>query len=142
MEPTATPPSDIVERRVHVAGDPATAFRYWTEPDLVTRWMGRSATLEAEPGGQFRVDYNGVDVAAGTFVSIDPPRALAFTWGWEAPGESVGPGASRVEVSFEPEADGTVVTVRHLDLPADARQSHAEGWDQFLPRLADALRAG
>jgi uncharacterized protein YndB with AHSA1/START domain len=131
---------DVVARTIRIAADAATVFRYWTDPDLMVQWMGREATLVAEPGGTFRVDYNGTDIASGTFLEVDLPHRLVFTWGWEAPGDTVPPGASRVEVSFLEDGDATVVTVRHLGLPRDAIEGHATGWDQFLPQL-DALMA-
>ena len=129
----------VVERSVRIHADPATVFRYWTEPDLVVRWMGRTATLDTRPGGTFRVDYNGTDIASGSFVEVDPPRRLVLTWGWEAPGDSVPPGSSRVEVDFTPDGGATVVTVRHLDLPDDSIASHEAGWDHFLPSLETAV---
>ncbi len=131
----------VIERSVRVEADPETVFRYWTEAERLVRWMGRTATVEARPGGTFRVDYNGTDIATGAFLEVEPPRRLVFTWGWEAPGDSVAPGSSRVEVDFVPDGQATVVTVRHLDLPTEALAGHAVGWDQFLPSLAGAVTA-
>lgn len=143
MEPTtAQVDATTVEREVHIDADPETVFRYWVEPDLLTRWMGRSATLEAHAGGLFRVQYNDSDIVRGEFVEVDPPRRLVVTWGWEAAGDSVPPGASRVEVTLTPDAGGTLVSVRHLGLPETSRASHAEGWDHFLPNLPRAVGAG
>jgi uncharacterized protein YndB with AHSA1/START domain len=101
--------------------------------------MGRSATVEAHPGGTFRVDYNGSDIVRGTFVEVDPPRRLVLTWGWEAPGDPTPPGASRVEVDLVPDGDGTLLTLRHTGLASEAIVGHAEGWDQFLPALPEAI---
>jgi len=129
----------VVERSVRIDADRATVFRYWTDPELITKWMGRSATLEPRAGGTFRVDYNGNDVASGTFLEVATPDRLVLTWGWEASGDSVPAGSSRVEVDFVDDGGSTMVTVRHLELPADSVASHAEGWDHFLPRLRDAV---
>ena len=72
-----------------------------------------------------------------------PERRLVFTWGWEGQDESEGPhavppGSSRVEVSLEPDGDGTLVRLRHLDLPEESREIHGQGWDLYLGRLASA----
>jgi hypothetical protein len=64
---------------------------------------------------------------------------MVFTWGWEDPAELVRPGQSRVEVSLAEVADGTQVRVRHLGLPPAEAEGHAEGWDYFLGRLAEAV---
>ena len=143
MERTANPAdTGVVEREIRIEADRATVFRYWTEADLVTKWMGRSATIDPRAGGTFRVDYNGIDIASGAFLEVSPPERLVLTWGWEAPGDSVPPGASRVEVRFIAAGDATIVEVRHLALPDDSVESHADGWAQFLLRLREAVSPG
>jgi uncharacterized protein YndB with AHSA1/START domain len=122
--------------------DPATAWTFWVEPDRLTSWMGRSAEVDARPGGAIRVDYGNAIVMSGTFVELDAPARLTFTWGWEDPAEAVRPGGSLVEVAFLPDADGTLMRLRHRGLPNDAeRASHLEGWEHFRPRLIEALEA-
>lgn len=44
--------------------------------------MGRTATFDLSPGGDFRVEVVPGQVAVGAFVVIDPPRRLVHTWGW------------------------------------------------------------
>jgi uncharacterized protein YndB with AHSA1/START domain len=142
MTDSATVPSGVIERDLRIAASPETVFDFWTDPAKLVLWMGRTATLEARPGGAFRIDYNGSDIASGTFVEIDRPRRLVLTWGWEAAGDPTPPGASRVEVTFEPDGDGTRLHLRHADLPDEAMEGHAVGWDQFLPGLAEAAARG
>jgi uncharacterized protein YndB with AHSA1/START domain len=84
-------------------------------------------------------------VARGEYVEIDAPSRVVFTWGWEGQESgpnAVPPGSSRVEVTFEPDGEGTLVRLRHLDLPAESRQIHGEGWDLYLSRLAVAATGG
>jgi uncharacterized protein YndB with AHSA1/START domain len=131
----------IIERELRIAARPETVFAFWTEPDRIVQWMGRTATFEPRPGGAFRLDYNGTDIARGEVLEIDPPRRLVLTWGWEAPGDATPPGASRVEVTLTPDGEGTLLRVRHSGLVAEAVAGHAVGWDQFLPSLA-AVAAG
>jgi uncharacterized protein YndB with AHSA1/START domain len=66
-------------------------------------------------------------------------RAQTAAWGWEAPGDPTPPGASLVEVTFEPDGGGTVLRLRHSRLVPEAVAGHAEGWDYFLGRLTEAL---
>jgi uncharacterized protein YndB with AHSA1/START domain len=98
---------------------------------------GRRAVPAPSVSGAFRIDCNGPDIASGTIVELDRPRRLVLSWGWEAPGDSTPPGASLVEVTFEPDGDGTRLRLHHSGLSDDAVQGHAEGWDQFLPGLAE-----
>jgi uncharacterized protein YndB with AHSA1/START domain len=137
--PAADPPATTIERELLVAARPETVFRYFVESERMVRWMGTTADLEPHPGGTFRVDYRGKDVASGTYLEVDPPRRVVFTWGWEMPDDPVPPGASTVEVTLSPTDDGggTLVRLVHRDLPAEAVDGHAEGWDFFLPTLAN-----
>lgn len=134
--------ADAVTIDIRTAVEPAIAWTFWVEPDRLTSWMGRTADLDARPGGDIRVDYGSGIVMRGTFVELDAPARLAFTWGWEDPAEAVRPGGSLVEVVFEPADGGTLMHLRHTGLPDDAeRESHAEGWEHFRPRLIEALEA-
>ncbi|MDX3759526.1 SRPBCC domain-containing protein [Streptomyces mirabilis] len=51
-------------------------------------------------------------------------------------GDPVPPGSSRVELTFAPEPDGTLLTLTHSGLPEPARGPHQEGWEHYLDRLA------
>ncbi|MGH2521923.1 MAG: SRPBCC family protein [Anaerolineales bacterium] len=132
----ATPDTDAVEREVRIAARPETIFPFFTDPAKMTRWKGIQATLDPRPGGTYRVNINGRDVARGEYVEIVPYSRIVFTWGWEGEASPVPPGASTVEISLIPDGDGTVVRLRHFGLPREQHPIHLEGWDHFLPRLA------
>jgi uncharacterized protein YndB with AHSA1/START domain len=93
------------------------------------------------PGGTFRVDMNGRNVAAGHFVVVEPPARVVFTWGWEA-SEEMPPGSSTVEVRLTAEGDKTIVQFAHRDLSPTQAENHGEGWDHFLARLGVAAAGG
>jgi uncharacterized protein YndB with AHSA1/START domain len=138
---------DAVEREVRIAARPETVFEFFTDPEKMIRWKGRRAELDARPGGTYRVEINDQAVALGEYVEVDPPGRIVFTWGWEGQeggqGEhAVPPGSSRVEITLEPHGDGTLVRLRHLDLPAEAREIHGQGWDLYLGRLAAVAGGG
>lgn len=142
MTTRATLTPGVIERELRIAAAPETVFDLWTDPDRIVRWMGRTATIEARPGGTFRIDYNGSDIARGEILEIDRPRRLVLSWGWEAPDDATPSGASRVEVSLEPDGDGTLLRLRHSGLAPEAVEGHTVGWDQFLPGLATAATNG
>jgi len=141
-EPLTAADPGTIEREIHIEARPETVFAYFIDPERMVQWMGRTAELDATPGGTFRIDYNGSDIARGTYVEIDPPRRVVFTWGWEAPGDPTPPGASTVEVTLTPDGEaGTHLHLRHSGLPIEAVEGHAVGWDQFLPNLVTAAGA-
>ncbi len=138
MDGTTMVADGVIERELRIAATPETVFAFWTEPDKMAKWMGRNVQLDPTPGGEYRIDYNGSDIARGTFVELEPPLRIVLTWGWEAPGDPTPPGASTVEVTLIPDGDGTILRLRHSGLIAEAVTGHAVGWDQFLPGLAEA----
>ena len=135
----------VVEREVRIAARPETVFEFFTDPDKMILWKGREADLDPRPGGIYRVEMGEKIVARGEYVEVDAPSRVVFSWGWEGTESgpnAVPPGSSRVEVTFEPDGEGTVVRLRHLDLPEEARELHGQGWDLYLSRLAIAATGG
>jgi uncharacterized protein YndB with AHSA1/START domain len=131
----------VVEREVRIAARPETVFEFFVDPQKMIQWKGRKADLDPRPGGVYRVEINEQAIARGEYVEIDAPSRVVFTWGWEGQesGEhAVPPGSSRVEVDLLPDGDGTLVRLRHLDLPEQSREIHGQGWDLYLGRLTKA----
>jgi len=135
----ASPDTEAVEREVRIPARPETIFPFFTDPAKMARWKGIHATLDPQPGGVYRVNINGRDVARGEYVEIVPYSRIVFTWGWEDDGSPVPPGSSTVEVLLIPDGEATIVRLRHSGLPRDQHAIHREGWDHFLPRLMLAV---
>ncbi len=118
---------------VRIAAPPEIVFQYFIDPRLITEWLATSAELDPHPGGVFAIDVDG-NPARGTFIEVDPPHRVVFTWG-VLHREGLPPGSSWVEVDLEADRDHTVVTLTHHDLPESFRASHQEGWTKFLGTL-------
>jgi uncharacterized protein YndB with AHSA1/START domain len=127
----------VVEVRTRIAASPETVFDFFTDPAKMIQWMGRSAELDARPGGAFRCDINGRHIASGEYVEIEPPHRVVFSWGWEGEDATVPPGASRVEVRLTRVADATDVLLIHSELPSEeAAERHRHGWEHYAERLS------
>jgi uncharacterized protein YndB with AHSA1/START domain len=74
-------------------------------------------------------------------VEVSPPKRVVFTWGFPNPDVGVPPGTSTVEVTLEPEDDGTRLRLVHRDLPTAAVKGHDGGWKQLLGALATVAAA-
>lgn len=121
-----------------IRATPAEVFEFLVRPDMLTRWMGAQAKIDATPGGTFWLDVNGSDVASGTYLEVDPPNRVVFTWGWEGSDE-VPPGSSTVSFVLTADGDETVVELVHSGLPGGQDDEHIRGWTHFFPRLAPAV---
>jgi uncharacterized protein YndB with AHSA1/START domain len=137
----------VYERELEIEAAPETVWEFLVDPEKLARWKGLPAmTFDAQPGGAYRIEIVPGHVATGAFVEVDRPRRLVYTWGWE-PGEAgpnpVPPGSSTIEIELKPVDGGTRLRFVHRDLPgAEALQSHAHGWDHYLPRLTIAATGG
>jgi len=112
-------------------------FEHFTDPRLMTRWIGRHAALDVRPGGAWSLDVNGVDTVTGSYLVIEPFSRLVFTWSWTSRARQ-GEFASVVEVTFSEDGDGTIVRLRHTGLPRELHDGHDEGWQHYLARLTAA----
>lgn len=129
------PGEEPVEVETWVRASPEVVFTFFTDSDKYRRWQGQKAELDPRPGGRYRVDMDGTNVARGEYVEVDPPRRVVFTWGFEG-SPVLPPGSSTVEVTLIPDGDGTIVRLRHSGLPdEDSRAQHAAGWQLYTQRL-------
>ncbi|MDO0932894.1 SRPBCC domain-containing protein [Streptomyces sp. DG2A-72] len=130
-----------VER--HIAARPETVFSFFTDRDKWLSWMGRSGEFTFEPGGAYRTNVNGENIAEGRFIEIDPPKRLVFTWGWAEGDMPVPPGSTTIEITLEPVPDGTLLRLTHRGLPSpEASAAHEEGWAHYMDRLATVAAGG
>lgn len=135
-------PTEGVVCEVRIAASPETVFPFFTDPELIVRWMGEEALLNPQPGGALRLRLAGDHVVCGKYLELQAPERVVFTWGWEHEETLVPPGSSTVEVELIPETDGTLVRLTHRELPEPARDGHRKGWTHYLGRIEIAAAGG
>jgi hypothetical protein len=62
------------EQTVFIDAPPETVFAYLVDPALMAQWIGSSHTLDAKPGGVFRIVFDSGQVALGAFTEVMPYR--------------------------------------------------------------------
>jgi uncharacterized protein YndB with AHSA1/START domain len=130
---------DAVVCEIAIRASAAEVFAMFVDPARLARWIGIRALLEPRPGGAFRFELVPGEFCSGRYVEVVPGRRVVFTWGWESGALPVAPGSTTVEVELE-ERDGvTHVRLTHRGLDAAMRGMHADGWAQYLARLAAAV---
>ncbi len=129
----------VVERRIATSAD--AIYPFLVDPTLTPRWLGVTSTIDATPGGAFRLESPNAMVAEGTVVETVPGRKVSFTWGWNGhPG--VPPGSTLVEIELIPDGDATLVRLTHSKLGSDERPIHRRGWTHYLARLDTVATGG
>lgn len=123
-------------KEIWIDAAPDKVFPYLVQPELLTTWIGEESWNDPRPGGLFRLKFPQ-SIVRGEFVDVDPPRRVVYTWGREE-GDSMPVGSTTVAFDLEAENGGTRVRLRHTGLPsAHEVEQHTEGWEHFLPKLAE-----
>lgn len=119
---------------VEVAAPPEVVFDYFIDAELLVSWIGDYAVLDAQPGGEFTLDIEGIPVR-GRYLEVVPSERVVVSWG-HAGSETLPPSSTEVEFTLAPAEGGTLVSVEHRNLPAEHLPSHRVGWPMFCERLA------
>jgi uncharacterized protein YndB with AHSA1/START domain len=132
---------DIV-REVRIDAPPDAVFPFFTEPDKMIVWKAVEATLDPRPGGIFRINVTGHDIARGEYVEIDPPRRVVFTFGWETESSPEPPGSTTVEDHIGSRRPGDSASTGAQRNSDEIRAGSDEGWGHYLQRLVIAAQGG
>src|SRR5262245_37252807 len=112
--------SQSVEREIVIAAKPEVIWELITDPKKIVRWMGKTASFDLKPGGNYRIEVIPDNIATGEFLEILPPRRLVYTWGWEKGNSAVAPGSTTITFELIPQDHGTLLRFSHRDLPTTA----------------------
>jgi len=125
-----------------VPAPPERAYQAWVDPDRLAAWWwphlpDTTYEFDARPGGTYRIDSPTARIGVeGTFREVEPPRRLLYTWLWSGgEGEEDVP-EDLVEVTFQPDGTGTLVTVRHTSVEDITKGGAKQGWGEVIDRLA------
>jgi uncharacterized protein YndB with AHSA1/START domain len=133
-----------IRRRVQATAE--EIFDLWTKPELMVQWMSPfpgavdcKASADLRPGGAFSLFMASADASrevSGTYVQIDPPRKLVFTWA----GPLTNHVNTLVTLELTPQGDETDLVLTHERLPTQAIvEGHTRGWGHILDHLAEVL---
>jgi uncharacterized protein YndB with AHSA1/START domain len=135
-----------VVRAVTVSRTPEDAFRLFTA-DIGSWWpmdphsvFGATARVDVEGSEIVERSADGERSVWAEIAESSPPRRLVLSW---HPGTDPAK-ATRVEVSFLPDGEGTRVELTHTGWEAlgeraeAARQSYDNGWQLVLGRFAES----
>ena len=141
-----------IEREIQIEAPPEVVFEVITSPEHIKDWWEPGeVALDASPGGTGELvwgDRSSIDVHVATLTVIDvvSPRLFSFRWVYPD-GAVAGPGNSLL-VTFEVTPSGTGSMLRLTETGFREKgweaavleqqyQEHVQGWDRFVPRLAD-----
>jgi len=135
----------VVLRRTYRAS-PQRVYEAWTNPDIMSRFMGpgdtecKNITMDVRPGGTYSLTMDspemGEMIATGTYRDVQPPHRLSMTWRWkeEDPAEEH---ESLLTVEFHDHNGDTELVLKHEQLASvESRDRHEQGWTMIVDQLA------
>ena len=125
------------------AADPERVWRALTDSRELAGWfwpprLAAAVETDTREGGEYRIASEAGGMAvSGEYRSVDRPGVLVFTWRWDGEDDE-----TLVTVELTPIAAGTHLRLTHDGFPsAEARDEHAQGWQDCLERLPAHLDA-
>ena len=106
-----------------IAASPQRVYEALTNADVISAWSGSEARMDAQPGGMFSLWDGSI---CGTNLELEPEKKLVQ--GWK---EDTWDTESRVTFTLTPDGNGTRVDLLHEDVPDDAYDEIAEGWNIY-----------
>jgi uncharacterized protein YndB with AHSA1/START domain len=140
-----------IERELHIDASPEVVFQVLSTPEHIRDWWSAETGFEPVPGTASRLTWTEQGTGRQqstpfTVVEVDPPRRFSFRWTYDDDA-AAGP-ANSLLVTFDlvPSAQGT--TLRFSETGYRERgweaavleahyNDHRQGWDFYLPRLAE-----
>ena len=131
---TGTPERPELAFRRHYPASVAELREACTRPERLARWFGTITGAPAAVGDEFTADLSDdpSDAALGCDESCsDDGFSVSWSWQDERP--------SRIDVRFDADDDGSVITVHHRLAEPDHAVGYGGGWEQILHALARIL---
>ena len=117
---------------------------------MIARWMGSKGLNAIIYAYDPRVDdiywfiMKGAEsshTTRGTFLEVDPPKLIVFTWAWEEGGYA--DIETLLELDFRPSGEGTELTLTQRRFTSEEmRNEHNSGWTIMMAARAAFVIAG
>lgn len=103
---------------------PATLSARWLDPVWHARFTGGAeAVIDATVGGKYTAWDGYIE---GVTLELGPARIVQT---WRSGDFDEADADSRLELLFEPDGDGTRLTLRHTDIPTGQGEMYRKGWE-------------
>jgi activator of HSP90 ATPase len=105
-----------------IPADPEEVYKALTNPDEIQFWTGDKAVMSTDPGSDFELFEGSI---AGKNLEFEAGKKIVQQWYF---GEQKEP--SLVTIKLHPHKKGTSVELKHTNIPDEAFDDIAEGWDE------------
>ncbi|QJU54201.1 SRPBCC domain-containing protein [Herbiconiux sp. KACC 21604] len=141
-----------VRRTIDIAATPEAVWRSVTEPELISRWFGRTvfeSGVAAALGSVGTITWPDRDPVPLRVEAVEPGRLVSYRWcnpclDEPVPAEVDDEHSTVFTFTLEQTSDGTRLTVvesgfETMSRPAEHLESHRGGWNGELDKLVALL---
>ena len=132
-----------IEIKVMVPVDSSSAWMLWAGSEGLAQWWTEHTRVELRPGGHYEILFNPEEAPGDRggdwcrVLSYLPGKMLSFTWN-APPTLATRPLHTWVVLTFDPDVEGTVVTLTHLGWPESGLADPASDWQATFEYFEDA----
>lgn len=109
-----------IKKYYKLEASPADIYNAMTNPVMLEIWTGEQAIFKTEPNTEFSLWDGSI---TGLNLEFEKDKLIKQIWYFDDV-ESV------VTIKLHPDKDNTNVELRHENIPDDAFDNIAEGWDE------------
>jgi activator of HSP90 ATPase len=111
-----------IKRYFVMPAEPKDVYNALTSQKMLEVWTGEDAVMEPEPGTEFSLWGGSI---TGLNMEFEENRKIVQQWYFDDQEEP-----SVVTLILHPDKKGTSIELRHTNIPDDAYDNIAEGWDE------------
>jgi activator of HSP90 ATPase len=104
-------------------------FHAWLDSAEHSAFTGSEAVIDPTLKGEFTA-WDGY--ISGNTIEMDIPRRILQSWRTTEFAET--DADSKLEILFEPHANGTRLTLNHTEIPEGQGDMYREGWEEYYFR--------
>lgn len=112
-----------LRRYYRIKGTPEEIYAALINPFAIALWTGAEAEMKEEPGSGFSLfdgDIEGINIA------FEPNHKIIQEWFFGNQEEK-----SIVTITLRPDRHYTKIELHHTNIPEDAYEDMAHGWDAY-----------
>ncbi len=118
--------SEKLELSVVLPAVPQQVYQAWLDSKAHGDFTGSPAKIDPHTGG----DYSAWDgYIWGKNLALEPYRFIRQSWHTSEFPE--GAPDSLLEITFEPAAEGTLLTMLHTNIPDGQAEQYRQGWEDY-----------
>lgn len=119
-------PKEHLQLTIHLPGKPETIYKAWIDSIAHRDFTGGNAVIEPRNGGNFSA-WDGY--ITGILLKLEPHHRIIQSWR-TTDFHPLDP-SSTLEIIFDEEEDGTLVTLNHTDIPFGQSEMYEKGWNEY-----------